>query len=110
MAAFVKLDACGTSGWSNLSPNLHSQIYDITENIEKRVAYLCNYIQKKVIGKRLPTIAIVEEFVEPQKRSGAIDADYTVCGLVLDGIFYPTSISLGETLNAQYIALVKKEL
>lgn len=54
-------------------------------------------------------MGVVEEFVEPEKRSGGIDADYTVCGFVLDGIFCPSSISLSETLNAQYIALVNQD-
>jgi len=91
-----------------MTPNLHPIIYDFKVDTEKRVSYLHDYIQKKVIGTRIPPIAVVEEFIEPQKRSGDIDADYTVCGFVLDGIFFPTSISLSDTTNGQYIALVKQ--
>jgi len=91
-----------------MSPNLHPIIYDFKVDIEKRVSYLRDYIQKKVIGTRIPPMAVVEEFIEPQKRFGDIDADYTVCGFVLDGIFFPTSISLSDATNGQYIALVKQ--
>jgi len=91
-----------------MSPNLHPIIYDFKVDTEKRVSYLREYIQKKVIGTRIPPMAVIEEFIEPQKRSGDVDADYTVCGFVLDGIFFPTSISLSDTTNGQYIALVKQ--
>jgi hypothetical protein len=108
VTSFVKLDSSGTGGWSSMSPTVHHIIYDFKENTEKRVSYLREYIQKKVIGERLPSIAAVEEFAEPQKRSGDVDGDYTVCGFVLAGNFFPTSISLGDTINGQYIGLVKQ--
>ncbi|CAF0848796.1 unnamed protein product [Rotaria sordida] len=57
---------------------------------ERRIAYLREYIEAEVVGESLPIFAVVEKFIEPQKRSGNIDADYTVCGFVLNGKFFPT--------------------
>ncbi|CAF1386943.1 unnamed protein product [Rotaria sordida] len=103
VSAFVKLDANGAAGWSCMSPPSHSFMYNYDENQEKRIDYLCEYIQMKVVGQYLPIIAVVEEFIQPQKRSGNIDADYTVCGFVLGGKFFPTSINLCGTVNGSYI-------
>jgi hypothetical protein len=110
VSAFVKLDANGAAGWSCMSPDQHSLIYNCEEDHEKRVNYLCEYIQMKVVGERLPTLAVVEEFIQAQKRSGDIDADYTVCGFVLAGKFFPTSINLCGTINGSYIEQVKKRI
>jgi hypothetical protein len=107
VSAFVKLDANGAAGWSCMSPDEHSFIYNYEENQEKRIEYLSEYIQMKVVGEFLPLLAVVEEFIQPQKRSGDIDADYTVCGFVLGGKFFPTSINLCGTINGSYIEQVK---
>ena len=109
VSAFVKLDASGAAGWACVSPDKHSFIYNYEENQEKRIDYLCQYIQMKVVGQYLPTLAVVEEFIQPQKRSGNIDADYTVCGFVLGGKFFPTSINLCGTENGSYIEQVKRK-
>jgi hypothetical protein len=107
VSAFVKLDANGAAGWSCMSPDKHKLIYNYEENQEERVKYLCEYIQMKVVGERLPLLAVVEEFIQPQKRSGDIDADYTICGFVLGGKFFPTSINLCGAVNGSYIEQVK---
>ena len=106
VSAFVKLDANGAAGWSCMSPVEHSLIYNCKENQEKRIDYLCQYIQMKVVDEYLPNFAVVEEFIQPEKRSGDIDADYTVCGFVLAGKFFPTSINLCGTINGSYIEQV----
>ncbi|CAF2258188.1 unnamed protein product [Rotaria magnacalcarata] len=101
---FLKLDAIGAGGWSCVSPSENAPLYDWTQTVEVRVAYLIQYIEKNVLEEHLPSHAVVEEFIEAQKRPGDIDADYTVCGFVLDSIFYPTSISLcGTDSRGQYI-------
>ena len=102
--AFVKLDAAGAGGWSCMSPEQHPVLYDHKLTLEERIAYVDNYIRVNVIDEHLPTHAVVEEFVEAELVVGNIPADYTVCGLLLNGIFFPTSISLCGTDNAgQYI-------
>ncbi|CAF4770574.1 unnamed protein product, partial [Rotaria socialis] len=101
---FLKLDAIGAGGWSCVSPSENALLYDWTQTVEVRVAYLIRYIEKNVLEEHLPSHAVVEEFIEAQKRPGDIDADYTVCGFVLDSIFYPTSINLcGTDSRGQYI-------
>jgi hypothetical protein len=107
VSAFVKLDASGAAGWSCMSPSEHAIIYDCEQEQDKRFHYLCEYIENRVVGERLPKIAVIEEFIEPQKRSGDIDADYTVCGFVLDGKLFPTSINLCGTENGVYIEQVR---
>jgi hypothetical protein len=109
VSSFVKLDASGAAGWSCMSPDKHLFMYNCKENQEKRIHYLCEYIQMKVLGESLPLLAVVEEFIQPQKRSGDIDADYTVCGFVLHGKFFPTSINLCGTINGSYIEQVGKK-
>ena len=104
--AFVKLDASGAAGWSCMSPQSHPLLYDCDETEEKRLNYLCEYMKKKVIGEQLPKLAVIEEFIETEKRMGDIDADYTVCGFVLSGKFYPTSINLCGTIDGRYIEQV----
>ena len=90
-----------------MSPNEHAIVYDCEQEQEKRLQYLCEYIENRVVGERLPKVAVIEEFIEPQKRSGDIDADYTVCGFVLDGKLFPTSINLCGTENGVYIEQVR---
>ena len=90
VSAFVKLDANGVAGWSCMSPNDHAIVFDYEQEQEKRINYLYEYITNKVTSETLPILAVVEEFIEPQKRSGDIDADYTVCGFVLNGKLFPT--------------------
>jgi hypothetical protein len=107
VSAFVKLDASGAAGWSCMIPTEHAIIYNCDETQEKRINYLRDYIESKVVGERLPTFAVIEEFIEPQKRSGDIDADYTVCGFVLGGKLFPTSINLCGTENGCYIEQVR---
>jgi hypothetical protein len=106
VSSFVKLDASGAAGWSCMSPDRHLLMYNYQEDQTKRIDYLCQYIQMKVVGEYLPLLAVVEEFIEPQKRQGDIDADYTVCGFVLNGKFFPTSINLCGTINGSYIEQV----
>ena len=106
ISAFVKLDASGAAGWSCMSPSEHAIIYDCNEDQEKRIIYLHDYMESKVVGERLPTIAVIEEFVEAEKRSDDIDADYTVCGFVIDGKLFPTSINLCGTENGAYMEQV----
>jgi hypothetical protein len=110
VSAFVKLDASGAAGWSCMSPNEHAIIYDCEQDQDKRINYLCEYIESKVVGERLPKLAVIEEFIKPEKRSGDIDADYTVCGFVLDGKLFPTSINLCGTENGCYIEQVRRIL
>jgi hypothetical protein len=105
----VKLDASGAAGWSCMSVPEHSIIYDCEQDQEKRINYLREYIGMKVVSEQLPTVAVIEEFIEAQKRSGDIDADYTVCGFVLDGKLFPTSINLCGTENGSYIEQVRKK-
>ena len=100
---FLKLDATGAGGWSCVSPCENPLLYDWKQEIDVRVAYLIDYIDKNVLDNALPSHAVVEEFVETQMRPGDVSADYTVCGFVLDGMFYPTSISLcGTDAHGQY--------
>ena len=106
VSAFVKLDANGAAGWSCMSPVKHALIYNCGEDQGKRIDYLSEYIQMKVVGECLPLLAVVEEFIQAQKRSGDIDADYTVCGFVLNGKFFPTSINLCGTIDGSYIEQV----
>ncbi|CAF3509913.1 unnamed protein product [Rotaria sordida] len=103
LSAFVKLDASGAAGWSCMVPSEHSIIYDCEEEQEKRINYLREYMEDKIVGEQLPRLAVIEEFIEPQKRSGDIYADYTVCGFVLDGKLFPTSINLCGTENGCYV-------
>ena len=101
---FLKLDAIGAGGWSCVSPQENPFLYDWTQTIEDRVNYLIDYIEKNIIDQHLPSHAVIEEFVEAQIRPGKIEADYTVCGFVLNSIFYPTSINLcGTDARGQYI-------
>lgn len=109
VAAFVKLDASGAAGWSCMSPNSHPLIYDCQEDHEQRVHYLRQYIEGKIVGECLPKLAVVEEYIEAEKRSGGIDADYTVCGFVLGGKFFPTSINLCGTIDGSYIEQVGRD-
>jgi hypothetical protein len=101
--AFVKLDAAGAGGWSCMGPDQHSILYNHTLTQNERVAYVNNYIQASVIEQHLPTHAVVEEFIDTEIRPGNIPADYTVCGLLINGKFFPTSISLCGTDCGQYI-------
>ena len=101
---FLKLDGEGSGGWSCVSPSENPLLYDWAQSVDTRIAYLINYIETNIPGDHLPTHAIVEEFVTVQIRPGGIPADYTVCGFVLDSIFYPTSANLcGMNARAQYI-------
>ena len=100
---FLKLDATGAGGWSCVTPCENPLLYDWKQDIDVRVAYLVDYINKNVLDNTLPSHAVVEEFVDAETRPGVISADYTVCGFVLDGVFYPTSISLcGTDAHGQY--------
>jgi hypothetical protein len=101
---FLKLDASGAGGWSCVSPCENRLLYDWTQTVDARVNYLINYIETNILEDHLPSHAVVEEFVEAEIRPGEIEADYTVCGFVLDSIFYPTSINLcGTDARGQYI-------
>ena len=101
---FLKLDAVGAGGWSCVSPSENPLLYDWNQSVDARIAYLVDYIEKNVLEDHLPSHAVVEEFVETEVRPGGIEADYTVCGFVLDSIFYPTSINLcGTDARGQYI-------
>ena len=86
-----------------MSPTRHALLYNCNEDEAKRFDYLCQYIQMKVVGERLPASAVIEEFIDAEKRPDNIDADYTVCGFVLAGKFFPTSINLCGTINGSYI-------
>jgi hypothetical protein len=102
--AFVKLDAAGAGGWSCMSPEQHPILYNYHLSQPERIAYVIDYITTNIIDQHLPTHAVVEEFVETELRPGNIPADYTVCGLLLNGRFFPTSISLcGTDQSGQYI-------
>ena len=101
---FLKLDAVGAGGWSCVSPCENPFLYDWSQSVGDRVDYLIDYIKKNVLDEHLPSHAVIEEFIEAQIRPGGIEADYTVCGFVLDSIFYPTSINLcGTDTRGQYI-------
>jgi hypothetical protein len=104
LRAFVKLDAAGAGGWSCMSPEQHPILYDYALSQAERTAYVIDYITTNVIDQHLPTHAVVEEYIEAEIRPGGIPADYTVCGLLLNEKFFPTSISLCGTDNSgQYI-------
>ena len=103
LQAFVKLDAAGAGGWSCMSPDQHPILYNHTLPQIERINYIYNYIQTNVIDQHLPTHAVVEEYVDAEIRPGNILADYTVCGLLINGKFFPTSINLCGTDNGQYI-------
>ena len=101
---FLKLDALGAGGWSCVSPIQNHLLYDWSHAVEERVDYLIDYINKNVLDENLPSHAVVEEYINIETRSGDIPADYTVCGFVLNSIFYPTSINLcGTNAHGQYI-------
>ncbi|CAF3343868.1 unnamed protein product [Rotaria socialis] len=103
LSAFVKLSSSGAGGWSSMSPSVHSIIYDLEKDQQERLVYLQQYIRATITDELLPEMAVVEELIEPEKRPGDIDADYTVCGFVLSGTFFPTSINLCGTENGAYI-------
>ena len=103
LLAFVKLDAVGAGGWSCMSPEQHFTLYDHSLSVEERIDYLNNYIQWNIIDEHLPTHAVVEEYVEAELRPGNILADYTICGLLIEKKFFPTSINLCGTEAGQYI-------
>jgi hypothetical protein len=104
LRAFVKLDAAGAGGWSCMSPEQHPILYDYCLSQTERITYVIDYITANVIDQHLPTHAVVEEYIEAELRPGDIPADYTVCGLLLNGKFFPTSINLCGTDNSgQYI-------
>jgi hypothetical protein len=104
LRAFVKLDAAGAGGWSCMSPEQHPTLYNYNLSPTERISYVIDYITTNVIDRHLPTHAVVEEFIESELRPGDIPADYTVCGLLLNGKFFPTSINLCGTDNCgQYI-------
>ncbi|CAF1127421.1 unnamed protein product [Adineta steineri] len=104
LTSFVKLDSLGAGGWSSMAPSEHPIIYDIDIAKEQRVSYLHNHLDRIFEDEPLLSLmAVVEEFIEPQKRSDDIDADYTVCGFVLSGKFFPTSINLCGTKGGVYI-------
>ncbi|CAF3687010.1 unnamed protein product [Adineta steineri] len=104
LTSFVKLDSLGAGGWSSMAPSEHPIIYDIDIANEQRVSYLHNHLDRIFEDEPLLSLmAVVEEFIEPQKRSDDIDADYTVCGFVLSGKFFPTSINLCGTKGGVYI-------
>ncbi|CAF3764191.1 unnamed protein product [Rotaria magnacalcarata] len=102
LPAFVKLDSSGAGGWSSMSPSVHPTIYDFEKDQQERLVYLQQYIRATITDELLPQMAVVEELIEPEKRPGDIDADYTVCGFVLSGTFFPTSINLCGTENGAY--------
>jgi len=103
LEAFIKLDASGAGGWSCLSPENHPIVYDQQLTNDERIDYIHDYIRTNVIDEYLPTHAVVEEYVHADIRPGNILADYTVCGLMINGRFFPTSVNLCGTENGQYI-------
>lgn len=103
LAAFVKLDAVGAGGWSCMGPDQHSPLYDHHLSQDERIDYVNDYIQRNIIDEHLPTHAVVEEYVEAEVRPGNILADYTICGLLINKIFFPTSINLCGTDAGQYM-------
>jgi len=104
LRAFVKLDAAGAGGWSCMSPDQHPTLYNYKLSQIERISYVIDYITTNVIDQHLPTHAVVEEYIEAELRPGNIPADYTICGLLINGKFFPTSISLCGTDNSgQYI-------
>jgi hypothetical protein len=88
----------------------HAPLYDYNLKQADRLNYLCQYIQAKVVGERLPKLAVVEEYIQAETRSGNIDADYTVCGFVLGGKFFPTSINLCGTIDGSYVEQVNERI
>ena len=104
--AFIKLNAKGAGGWSNVAPHLHTFLYNSTNSENERVDYLTKYINKHIVDEMLPSMAVVEEFIEPEKRPGNVDADYAVAGFVLNGQFFPTSINILGAENGRYTEMV----
>ena len=91
--AYVKLDSEGVSGLGNLPPTKYPWLYDQTISSEEKRDRLTEVLsQFYPLGSPLPAITVVEEFVDA-KIKGGVKCDYIVCGLLIDGKFYPLSIS-----------------
>ncbi|MEN9328634.1 MAG: hypothetical protein RI947_1442 [Candidatus Parcubacteria bacterium] len=97
----LKIDADGVSGLGNISRRAHSEVYNNRLPRQLRVGLLAGLIEQSLQGGKLPMVGIVEEFVTP----GVIEEvtqDYTVCGMMVDGVFLPTSINPFGTTDGIY--------
>lgn len=100
---YIKLDSNGVSGLSNVDPSMCPEAYDLTIPYEERVAALSQFIEANLDEDILPPAAVVEEFVKAVEHEG-VTWDGTVCGALVDGEFYPTSVNPFLTQNAEYVS------
>lgn len=98
--AYVKLDSTGASGLGNLDPGDHAIVYDWRVDPKVRTEAVINAFNSMHI-EHLPSSAVVEEFVKAGTVEG-ITQDYTPCGQMVDGVFFPTSINPVGTTKGSY--------
>ncbi|CAF1496242.1 unnamed protein product [Didymodactylos carnosus] len=101
LSAFAKYDSSGCGGGTNMSPDSHAVLYDKTKEESERVDYLTKYINDGWGHEELPPFGVVEESEEAEKWSG-VPADYGICGFVLNGKFFPTSVNVERTTHGRY--------
>lgn len=97
----LKVDAEGVSGLGNISRKAHPEVYNNRLPRQLRLDLLAGLIEQSLQGGKLPIVGVVEEFVSPGVIEG-ITQDYTVCGLMVDGVFLPTSINPFGTTEGIY--------
>ena len=107
--AFAKYDSAGCGGGTNMSPDSYALLYDRTKTESERVDYLAKHINDGWGEALLPPFAVVEEIEEAEKWPG-VPADYGVCGFVLNGKFYPTSVNIERTTHGRYGGMVSHRL
>jgi hypothetical protein len=105
--AFAKYDSSGCGGGTNMSPDTYAPLYDKTKTEKERVDYLAKHINDGWRETLLPPFGVIEEMEEAEKWPG-VPADYGVCGFVLNGKFYPTSVNVERTTHGQYGGMVSR--
>jgi hypothetical protein len=107
--AFAKYDSSGCGGGTNMSPDSYAVLYDRTKAESERVEFLAKHINDGWGEPLLPPFGVIEEMEEAEKWPG-VPADYGVCGFVLNGKFYPTSVNVERTTHGQYGGMVSRLL
>lgn len=105
LKAFAKYDSSGCGGGTNMSPDSYATLYDQTKTENERVEFLAKHINEGWGEEFLPPFGVIEEMEEAEKWSG-VPADYGICGFVLNGKFYPTSVNVERTTHGQYGGMV----
>ena len=103
--AFAKYDSAGCGGGTNMSPDSYTLLYDRNKTEQERVDYLTKHINDGWREELLPQFGVIEEMEEAEKWPG-VPADYGICGFLLNGKFYPTSINVERTTHGQYGGMV----